>query len=364
MKPSTIFLFVFLNAFTIIRAQEPAWWTQQKKDCNLDPKLAYNTWVAKGEPCNKTNSAVMVVPTNTSTSIEDAEKKAKYDAEQKALAEAEAKKKKEKEEQDEKDKQDLIKRMNGSSTQSFGLTKGPDFDGIKNSQTSSYGLNSTSSTNTANQNTSPNTDPMVVDARNVPNGLPKEVNDAIPLTPAGDRLRKGFQAIQNHDWKVALVWFQDAQNKEPNNTSIKRLVDLAKFTLQYKPNDTKIFENNSTQTISIQDPSIKYPDNEISGIEKKPIDFIARSAATQMAQEGRARASDNEYIKKYGDKNVPAKISVRNKAILGEGYSKEQLEAQFQKALLDYYKWRGNRNPVNDVGGNAVVEEIILGGKG
>ena len=77
----------------------------------------------------------------------------------------------------------------------------------------------------------PNTDPMVVDARNVPTGLPKSVEDNIPKTPAGDRVRKGFQAIMDHDWKVARAWFQDAHNHEPGDAGIKRLVDLAEYTL-------------------------------------------------------------------------------------------------------------------------------------
>ena len=78
----------------------------------------------------------------------------------------------------------------------------------------------------------PNLDPMVVDARNVPSGLPKSVDDAIPHTPAGDRVRKGFQAIAKHDWKVALAWFQDALNHEPGSPGLGRLVDLAQYTLQ------------------------------------------------------------------------------------------------------------------------------------
>ena len=33
------------------RAAEPAWWTQQKRQCGLPPSLAYNTWAAQGYPC-------------------------------------------------------------------------------------------------------------------------------------------------------------------------------------------------------------------------------------------------------------------------------------------------------------------------
>ncbi len=82
----------------------------------------------------------------------------------------------------------------------------------------------------------PNTDPMVVDARNVPSGLPKSVDAAIASgysgTPPGvsDRVRKGFQAVATHDWKVARAWFQDALNRDPGNLGLKRLVELADYT--------------------------------------------------------------------------------------------------------------------------------------
>jgi len=101
-----------------------------------------------------------------------------------------------------------------------------DFDGDKvdSSPKGDKGLSLTPTTSVS--------DPMVVDARNVPTGLPKSVADAIPQTPAGDRVRKGFEAIQTHDWKVALAWFQDALNHEPGDPGLQRLVDLAQFTMQ------------------------------------------------------------------------------------------------------------------------------------
>jgi len=76
-----------------------------------------------------------------------------------------------------------------------------------------------------------NLDPSVVDARHVPTGLPKSVEAEIPHTPAGDRVRKGFQAIMAHDWSAAHAWFQDALNHDPGNAGIQRLVDLAEYTL-------------------------------------------------------------------------------------------------------------------------------------
>lgn len=107
-----------------------------------------------------------------------------------------------------------------SGTDSFGL-KGSGFD------TGSTGLKELRGSHAA-----PNTDTSVVDARNVPTGLPKSIEESIPVTPAGDRVRKGFQAIAEHDWKVALAWFQDALNHEPGSPGIRRLVDLAQYTLQ------------------------------------------------------------------------------------------------------------------------------------
>lgn len=81
-------------------------------------------------------------------------------------------------------------------------------------------------------NVAVNLDPMVVDARNVPSGLPKSVDNAIDTAyrdaPPGvkDRVRKGFQAVMVRDWAVAKAWFQDALNHDPNNAGLKRLVAL------------------------------------------------------------------------------------------------------------------------------------------
>jgi tetratricopeptide (TPR) repeat protein len=83
----------------------------------------------------------------------------------------------------------------------------------------------------------PDLNTMVVDARNVPTGLPPTVEAEIPNTPAGNRVRKGFQAIMDHDWAAARLWFQDALKQEPGDPGLKRLVDLAQFTLQ-KENQT------------------------------------------------------------------------------------------------------------------------------
>ncbi|MGB9080663.1 MAG: hypothetical protein WCD00_05140 [Desulfuromonadaceae bacterium] len=85
----------------------------------------------------------------------------------------------------------------------------------------------------------PHTDTSVVDARNVPSGLDKATENAIakayPNAPAGvsDRVRKGFQAVMERDWKVARAWFEDALNRDPGNPGLQRLVALADYSQQH-----------------------------------------------------------------------------------------------------------------------------------
>lgn len=92
----------------------------------------------------------------------------------------------------------------------------------------------THATITATTPPQPDLDPMVVDARNVATGLPSSVETGIPHTPAGNRVRKGFQAIMNHDWQVARAWFKDALDHDPGNAGIMRLIDLSEYTLNLK----------------------------------------------------------------------------------------------------------------------------------
>jgi tetratricopeptide (TPR) repeat protein len=79
----------------------------------------------------------------------------------------------------------------------------------------------------------PSGDPRVVDARNPPPGLSKPVENAIAgayaNSPPGvsDRVRKGFQAVADRDWKVAKAWFEEALNRDPDNAGLKRLIELA-----------------------------------------------------------------------------------------------------------------------------------------
>ena len=222
----------------------------------------------------------------------------------------------------------------------------------------------------------PSNDSKVVDTRNASSGLPKSVDDAISHTPSGDRVRKGFQAIQAGDWKAAFAWFQDAHNKEPGNPGIGRLVDLAKFTLEYRTQaQTPAVEKKSTPAQSAQSPNQNTTINSTSGAAAKsdgpavePGDgSLARAAAGQMAARVRADAAFKQYVKKYGDHDAAGRASAVSKASRGEGYSNEELKAQLQKSLADYRKnYRTNHpnGPDDSVGGSPAAEEIILGGKG
>lgn len=117
---------------------------------------------------------------------------------------------------------------------------GLDFDGGSSSSSpgagTSGGLDFTATVAANKQPAPPQPpagDPNVVDARNVPSGLSKAVEDAISGAyrdaPPGvsDRVRKGFQAVADRDWKVAKASFEDALNRDPNNAGLKHLVELA-----------------------------------------------------------------------------------------------------------------------------------------
>lgn len=77
-----------------------------------------------------------------------------------------------------------------------------------------------------------NSDPMVVDTRNVSSGLPKSVEDAIvdvyQNAPPGVSgwVRKGFQAVMVKDWKVAKACLGSALLLDPENSGLKRLIAI------------------------------------------------------------------------------------------------------------------------------------------
>jgi ribosomal protein L29 len=54
-RPVVRFAALLIGALTFLPsvfAQEPQWWTDQKRTCRLPSNLAYNDWVQSGSPCN------------------------------------------------------------------------------------------------------------------------------------------------------------------------------------------------------------------------------------------------------------------------------------------------------------------------
>lgn len=79
------------------------------------------------------------------------------------------------------------------------------------------------------------TDSNVVDACSAVlwgSELPKVAE--IENSPAAGKARKGLQAVSNHDWPVALAWWQDALHDDPNNAALKRSVDMAQWVLAWR----------------------------------------------------------------------------------------------------------------------------------
>ena len=80
-------------------------------------------------------------------------------------------------------------------------------------------------------------DPNTVDARCVPSGMTRALENAIADmfkdAPEGvrERVSKGFQSVVVADWPVAKAWFQDARNRDPGNVSIARFVALCDYNI-------------------------------------------------------------------------------------------------------------------------------------
>lgn len=217
----------------------------------------------------------------------------------------------------------------------------------------------------------PSSDPNVVDARNVPSGLSESVDKAIPHTPSGDNVRKGFQAIQAGDWEAALAWFQVARNIEPSNSGIERLVDLADFTLEYRTRAKPLASSAPVATTQLpkQNSVINSTGDAVAksgdpAVEPRGDDFMGRMAATQIAARARAAAAVKKYEEKYGDHNFPARNRVMQEAARGEGYSDQELKTQLRDALIEFRKNhpRGQDAPFPHV--SPAVEDISIGGKG
>lgn len=217
-------------------AGEPAWWTQQKRNCGLPSNLAYNNWDGR---CGSTPSGGY-----RNYEAERRAQEAAAEAERQRQAEAERIERERLAEEKRKNDEFIRNRdatantLKGSSGSALSQLKGlsnTDNSGLKGSGFDSGGRSNLkgAAATPARTKPAPHIDTSVVDARRVPSGLPKALDNAIATAyssaPPGvsDRVRKGFQAVMLRDWKVAKAWFQDALNRDPNNAGLKRLVALA-----------------------------------------------------------------------------------------------------------------------------------------
>lgn len=240
-------------------AGEPAWWTQQKRDCGLPSNLAYNNWDGK---CNSSTDD----STSTPGYDYEAERRAREaEAERQRQAEAERIErerqaeiiKRQKEAEFIRDRDATVKTLKGSTGSAMDQLKGlsgTDSSGLKGSgfDTGNTGLKELrgSDNQKARSQPAPHTDTSVVDARKVPTGLAKALENAIAISyssaPPGvsDRVRKGFQAVMERDWKVAKAWFQDALKLDPNNAGLKRLVAITDTSRQPNKRSATVDERN------------------------------------------------------------------------------------------------------------------------
>ncbi len=222
-----------------------------------------------------------------------------------------------------------------------------------------------------------NIDTRVVDARNVPSGLPKEIEDGIPHTPAGNSLRKGYEAILNHDWPAALAFFKDARDKEPNDPGLQRLIELGEFTIGIdKRADKSKTDSSDTSSVPTTPASqmanpkaiTKYEDYIASKMNEN---LLACDAGIYYTAGKRFEANLDKYIKEHPDAPKPdwahnpkLMSKIMKDSLEGKGYSDEDLKNQLDQYLKDWNQkhpdggrtWKGSPK--------ATYEEDIIGGKG
>ena len=254
-----------------VMAAEPEWWTQQKRTCGLPSNLAYNDWDGN---CNNSSGADSgsgygpnlweILRSFRSQQARAANEQGvqaynqgdwataityfnqalqKFPNEpiylknlsnsQANLANQQAKEKAEREERQNKVAADNMQQSIHNFAQTLNaapVSGGLDFDGrtFGNAPAgNSGGLDFTATVTPPGKSAAMLSfgDPMVVDAR-VPTGLDQATENAIAKAysnaPPGvsERVRKGFQAVMERDWKVARAWFEDALNRDPGNPGL------------------------------------------------------------------------------------------------------------------------------------------------
>lgn len=235
VAPWTMLGIVCLVSMPALSA-EPEWWTQQKRDCNLPANLAYGSWDGK---CSSSPGNSASPPDNEAERRTQEAAAAAADRQRQQAIERQAEKKRRNDAEFIRKRDAAAGSLKGSSGAAMNELKGlsgSDHSGLKGSgfDTGNGGLIELRGSDGAEQTgrAHPPIDTSVVDARQVPSGLPNGLSKAIAtaylVAPPGvsDRVRKGFQAALVRDWTVAQSWFQDALRLDPGNAGLRRLVAL------------------------------------------------------------------------------------------------------------------------------------------
>ncbi len=119
----------------------------------------------------------------------------------------------------------------------------------------------------------------VVGAADFPSALPRDIEDAISRAYShapegvGGRVRKGFQAVMAHDWKVARAWFLDALRFDPENGGLKRLAELCNYPLPKNeksiPSDAKLPQDSDIKYLFPDDDT--QPEDRPASPQGKPV---------------------------------------------------------------------------------------------
>jgi hypothetical protein len=270
-------------------AQSNEEWQAIKARCGLPANLAYNDW--NGQCPGKAGNQQRDNGAAQRAQAAAAEAQRKRDAEL-ARQRTEAENKRRIEEVEKQAK--FIDDRDAAASTLRGSTGTAPAGGVNGSGLRGSGPSTGLRTSQPAPAEAPNLDPMVVDARHVPTGLPKSVEAEIPDTPSGARVRKAFEAVMDHDWTVALAWFQDALNHDPGNAGIERLIDLAQFTMEREKEWRAQDEAVIATLEKLEEEQI---DEEIRGQDKAVMAAMAKQEEEQV-NENLAKALD-DYNRYY-----------------------------------------------------------------
>jgi len=186
-----------------------------------------------------------------------------------------------------------------------------------------------------------NTDPIVVDAR----VALKEGADLLAQvpelerSPAADRIRKGFQALMTvpRDWPVALAWWQEALQRDPNNAALIRSVDLAQWMVDSRK---RAASRQTTSTYPVIDAFMR-------GDATDAIQLIEQAKKRNVIQDAEAERMTNIINKQVkqraaaptGPKLSPKSASMAQMATAGDRALSEQMfEEGLQFLIMGDYQ--------------------------